>query len=235
MTSIGEIIQRVQSEYSRGVASKDSNLTDRHVYSCVTTGRSIVLQQKANKSQFMSSWNYQTLPCVELIDAPLNSCPCSPKGLTMLRSKHKLPKIVSAIDGSLIGVITTLDNSIAFDERNYGNYKYNAGRKYASNKPFSMIYDGYLFVGAIKKLKAVPLTAIFHDPVEAAMFPSICEECLECQCASPFDLEFPIDGELIDGVIKIANQEAIILLKQINSDNTNNAADDTATKGAMIH
>jgi len=54
---VGEIIQRVQSAYSKGAESSDSRLSRRHIYSIVNTTRSTLLFNKLNKRQFINT-NY---------------------------------------------------------------------------------------------------------------------------------------------------------------------------------
>ena len=65
---VHEIIQRVQSLYSKGCQSDDSRLSPRHIYSKLVSLRSKYISQQAKKKQKINQWNFQTLPCVELID-----------------------------------------------------------------------------------------------------------------------------------------------------------------------
>src|ERR1044072_643428 len=95
---IEEAIQRLQSPYSKGVQSKDSRLTSRHIYSCLLTGRGTIIKRMYNANQYVSQNNYIWLPCVELQQASYHECRCAPKGITMLRSKEKLPKFIAGID-----------------------------------------------------------------------------------------------------------------------------------------
>ena len=47
----GEIIQRVQSMYSKGVESDDSRLRARHIYNKLLTTTAKLYQQQKNKKQ----------------------------------------------------------------------------------------------------------------------------------------------------------------------------------------
>ncbi len=71
-TTIGEAIQRVQSMYSKGVQSRSSRLSARHIYSALITARSILIKQQSNKNQKANQWTYQVLPCVELIKSTIS-------------------------------------------------------------------------------------------------------------------------------------------------------------------
>jgi hypothetical protein len=229
-----EIIQRIQSLYSKGLQSKDTRLTPRHIYSAINTARSILLKQQYNKRQKVSQWSYQTLPCVELIKAPVYECPCVPSnGCVILRSKHKIPKPVLGIDKHLIQSLTSLDGSRRFDENDFRNIKYSGGNKYTGKLPDYYFRNQYLYVTEFKQLKAVTLTALFHDPIEVENFPSLCP-CTDCDCRDIMKIEYPFDGDLIKPLIQLSQDELIIIMKQMNEDNYNNASDDTGTQG-IIH
>lgn len=232
---LGEGIQRVQSLYSRGLQSQDTRLTARHIYSALITGRAVLLSQQYNKNQLVNEWSYQTLPCVELIKAPVHECPCVPSaGCMILRSKHKIPKPISGIDKHLFKPITSLDGTLRVDDDTFENVKYASGNKYTSNKPSAFFRNQYLYIVARRSLKVVPLTGLFEDIVAAKQFQSYCEDCNDCNCDDIMDMEFPIDGDLVKPLIDIAAQELIGIMKQVKEDKNANATDDTGTQG-LIH
>lgn len=231
-----EVIQRVQSLYSKGVQSKNTRLSSRHIYSCLISARATLLQQKYNKGQYTSEWNYSPLHCVALEDAPVHECPCAPDGVTMLRSKIILPRVISGIDMPLIYSVTTLDNATRLDRKEYNTYKYKKGAKFTSAKPFYIINNGgRLFVGSKTRIKSVAAKILAYDPYEAYIFPNSCDECKDCKCKSPFEVPFPIDGELINTLIEMASKEAVILFGQMKEDKEANASDDGVSQGTMVH
>lgn len=236
MILLGEAIQRVQSLYSRGVQSSDSRLTARHIYHALLTARSTILKQQYNKNQKPSQWAYQVLPCVELTKAPVHECPCIPNnGCTILRTKEKLPRPVSGIDVMLIKSVTSLDGTINFDLTSFENEKYSKGNKYTSKKPAYYPRNGYLYFTGVKMLKMATIEGLFDDPVEVKLFPSVCGPCEDCDCMSVFDMEFPVDSDLMNGILSLANDELVAIMKQMTEDRANHGADDTGTTGAMIH
>lgn len=232
-----EIIQRVQSLYSKGVQSKDTRLTDRHIFSAINTARSILLKQQYSKSAKINEWAYQTLSCVELQQAPVHECPCVPTaGCKILRTKHKIPKPISGIDRHMIKSVTTLDGNQRFDETDFETAKFAAkGNKYTNNKPDYYFRNGYLYLTSRQLLKAVTITGLFNDPLEAKQFPSICGDCEDCECQEATEMDYPIDGDLVKPLIQIANDELIIMFKQMAEDKNANAADDSTINSAMIH
>ena len=83
----GEVIQRIQSIYSKGVQSDDSRLRSRHIYNKLITVTAKLYEQQKNKKQKVNQWSYQVLPCVELIKTPIHECPCVPTlGCTIFRT-----------------------------------------------------------------------------------------------------------------------------------------------------
>lgn len=230
-----EVIQRVQSLYSKGVQSRDSRLTARHIYSAVVSARSTLLRQQKNKNQLINQWLYQTLPCVELKLAPVHECPCVPNNkCSILRSVYQLPSPITSLDNHLIQSVTTLDGSIGFDASTFDNIKYASGNKYTSTKPKYYIRNRYIYFSGFTTLKALAITGLFENPLEAKKFPSICP-CTNCECEDIMKWDFPvIDGDLSRAIFQLASEELISMFKQMKEDkNSNSSDDDTGVK--MIH
>lgn len=225
---VGELIQRVQSLYSKGVQSDDSRLTPRHIYNKLVTVRSKLISEKIKKKQKINQWNYQTLPCVELIKTHASECPCiPPTGCEILRSKYKLPKPLSNYDNHIIQSVTSLNGDITFSETSWNEKKFKNFNKYTAKKPDYYFRDGYLYITVNTKLKLITVTGIFEDPIEVDNFPSFCDEnCKDCQdCESMFDKEFVVDNDMIDALIELSLNELIQVFGQSFEDATNNTRD----------
>lgn len=225
---VGEIIQRIQSLYSKGVNSDDSRLTSRHIYNKILTVRSKLIYQKANKKQKLNQWNFQTLPCIELVKAEVHECPCLPPiGCSILKTKYPLPKPITNLTTHLIQSVSTIDGSVIYSEIGWNEYKYKKGNKYTANKPDYFIRNGHLFITYKSGPKVITVTGLFEDPWEAEKFPSYCPDCEDCiDCSSILDMEFPIDNDLTDTLIEFCIQELIIIFTQNQEDKTNNSKDD---------
>ena len=227
---VSEIIQRIQSLYSKGVKSDDSRLSNRHIYSKLLSVRSRLVYQKINKKQKLSQWSFQVLPCVELIKAPLHECPCIPTGkCTILRTKFKLPKPVGSLNKDMIKSVTSLDGKLVLTETTFDTQKYQKGNKYTANKPTYYIKDEYLYITIEKSLEVITIIGLFDDPVEVDKYPSYCEDkdnCTECKdCESFLDKDFPIDSDLIDPMIELSLQELIEIFNNNREDQTNDTRD----------
>mgnify|MGYP000501237515 CR=1 FL=1 len=249
-----ELLQRIQSLYSKGVQSDDTRLSFRHIYSKALTTRAKLIVQKLNKRQKLSQWTYQTLNCVELVVAKPYECPCLPAvGCKILRTKYELPSLITGIvDGHAIQSVTSLEGSITFSETTWENKKYSKGSKYTASKPDYYIRDNYLYVTVKGAPKVITITGLFEDPIEALQYPSICgqEDCkpsnslgsgqtktdLEVgytpedhcpECMSPLDMELPIDKAMVEPLIEMAANELIGVFNQNTEDISNNALDRT--------
>lgn len=179
MLLIKEIVQRVQSLYSKGAQSDDSRLSQRHIYSKLISLRNKYISQQAKKRQKLNQWNFQTLPCVEVIKVPQSLCPCAAvPGCDILRTKYPLPKPLSDLNNHLIQSVTSIDGNTIFSEIQWDEVKYKASSKYTATKPDFFINDSYLYIiglaQRIRHLKVITITGLFEDPLSAEDFPNIC-------------------------------------------------------------
>ena len=125
-----EIIQRIQTLYSKGASSDDSRLSNRFIYNKMLTVRSMLISNEAKKKQRISQLNYQTIPCIELVEVPKHECPCiPPQGCTILRSKYRLPEPLSGLAGTLVQGVYDIEGNIKIDEQNLNSIRFNKGNK----------------------------------------------------------------------------------------------------------
>lgn len=226
--TVKEIIQRVLNLYSKGTPSDDSRLTDRHVYNKLITVRSRLITQDLNRRRKVSNWNYQILPCVELISVPKHDCPCLPEvGCKILRTKYKLPKPLVNHSHHIISNVSSVDGSITYSETTFENKKYSSGYKYGKAKQDYYIRNGYLYITYRQGPKIISITGLFEDPAEVESFPSYCSESSveESDCHSVLDTEFPIEADMIDTLIELSIQELVEIFSQMPEDRSNNSSD----------
>jgi len=228
---VEDIVQRIQSLYSRGVQSDDSRLTARHIYNKMVTLRSKLLTQEAKQKQKINDWNYYPLPCVELISAPKHECPCLPPiGCSILKSKHKLPKPMTNLFKHLIRSVTDLNGEIVYDPTEWGKLKYKKGNKYTKGSPEYWIRNGYLYTIYRSGPKVLTIEMLAEDPMEAFLFPSYCGDPEEDTCVDPMKMVFPLDNDMVDTLVELAVKELVLLFKQNKEDLTNTTTDADATE-----
>ena len=232
---VKDLIQRVTYLYSKGTDSDDSRLSYRWVYNKILSSRNLLMFQKSNKKQKISDWNYQSLDCIELVPAPAAECPCLPSaGCNFLKSKYKLPRILSNKMQNMTKEVSSLNGTI-YSESSFTEMQRISGNKYTSKTPRYYIRNEYLYTNWNTGPRIVVMSAIFADPVEVDDFITFCKEpeaaCEDCStelsCTSALEAEFPIDDDLIDQMVNMAYNELIVGTANIAEDATNNTRDNT--------
>ena len=220
---VKEIIQRVQSLYSKGVQSDDTRLSDRHIYNKLLTTRSLLLSQKSNKKQNLSDWNFQTIPYVELDKKMPYDIPELPNvGCEVLRSKVPIPNIVSNLNGLIIRSVTSLEGSINYSETNWVKVKYQKGNRYMVSKPNYYFRGNYLYSTYISGSKILSLTAIFENPLDVYNYNS---KYNKIKGVNPLDIDFHIENTLIDILVDLTTKELVQLFSANMEDISNDSKD----------
>jgi hypothetical protein len=192
--------------------------------------RSLLLYNKVNKRQFLSKWNYNLLTCVELIKVTGNDCPCTPiSGCDVLRTKFKLPKPINSINGYILDSVMSVDGNILFSEVTYKRKLWRKGDKYTSTKPDFFILDDYIYITSTRTLKAISIMGLFADPIEAATHPGTCDTSETTCPIYPMELEFPLETELVDALVKLTLEELVIGFPLGDEDRRNDSVDKIET------
>lgn len=182
------------------VVSDDSHFTVDHILFLLPKVRATILkQQYSDVKKEIPQSNYQTV-CLDLIQVPaISGEPC--EGGTYLRSKHKIPSIMS-IGSSMIYPVDFYQgihiSYISKERMRYvGNNKWLKNIIYASKGPDDYMYfkssnPQYLY------LERVKMSGIFEDIEKASG--------LECDSKDKpcdiLDREFPIEESLVPTVIE---------------------------------
>jgi len=226
---VGKLIERIQSLYSKGVASQSTRLSDELIYNKLITSRSMILVSESRKKRKIGEWNFQTIPCIELIKSDIYECDCinNPE-CKILRSKYQLPRPLFNYDYKLLKPVTSLNGNIIFTETTFEELKYSLlGNKFTNNIPKSFVRNRYLYLINIQGIKVVSLTGLFEDPIEVSTFPNYCNSKKKKDkiCVNPYDIEFPIDNYLIDYLIEITIKELLVPFANSKEDIDNNNLD----------
>lgn len=224
---IREIIQRVLSAYSKGVSSDDSRLSKRHIYNKLLTTRALLLSREAKQKRKISNWNYMVLPCVEIIEVPSNeSCPCIPAtGCNMYRSKHKLPRPIISLVSHMIKSVTTLDKTVKFTEMSLNQNIYSNGSKYAKKTNRYILENGYLYLESPYPPIVVRVEFLPEDVVETQEFINYCTTDSDLCSFNILDMEFPIDGSLLDALVQLTYEELVVGFQRSIQDSSNDSRD----------
>lgn len=221
------IIQRIQSAYSKGVQSDDSRLAPRHIYNKMLTLRSKLVSRRAKRKEKLSDWNFTVIPCMEVIESNAHECGCLPQiGCKVYRTKVKLPKPMNDMNKHLIQWVMSIEHSIKYEETTREQERHIKGNKYTSNSKRYLIENGYLYFFGGYPGKAVAVKLLAQDPIEAAAIAQLCDEGVsETSCASPLDIEFPMEEDMVEDMITMSVPELIQVFNSNQEDLTNNTRD----------
>ena len=205
-----KVIERIQSLYSKGVASDGTPLSSRHIYNKLMTVRQRLIAQQIKKRQKVSDWNYTVLPCVELIRVPNHECSClADLGCDVYRTKYPLPKILTDLNRHMIDYVMSIENGMRFDATDRTSVLYLKGNKYTSTKVKYLLENSHLYFPLPESPGVVKIKLLAEDPVEASKYPSLCP-CENCEdCKEYADVEFPIDGDMLELVITMSAGELL--------------------------
>lgn len=223
----GELIQRIQSLYSKGVESDDTRLSNRHIYNKICSVRIRLINEKIKKRQKLRP---QILPCVELENVPVSECQCI-EGETckVKRSKHPIPKNIMNRDNYIIYYVTTVDGKQRFNPVDFSKKHYKSGRKYAKETHSYYILNDYLYVEPGKSHEGIEIVLVAGQFEETIIPPHFmncgCDTNKTDNCESYLDREFPLDGDLIEALVELSKLELIHEFVQMREDKSNNSSD----------
>lgn len=227
-TALGEILERIQSSYSKGVKSSSSRLSYRLIYSKYKSVRKMLVSQQIRKRQKISDWNYVILPCVELIKVPSHECSClGHLGCDVWRTKYPIPKVLTNLNHHMIEFVMSVNNGDKIEGFTREAAIYAAGNKYTGKKNKWILENGHLYFTSRKSPGLVKIKLLPEDPIEAAKYPSFCEDCEDCvDCEAYMDKPSYLDGELEEPLVTIAVEELLGRFNSFREDKTNNSSDD---------
>lgn len=198
-TTIGGAVSRVRNIIK--AVKTDAFITDRFIYSLITKYAAMYIKQELEKKRSGSLTPfYRTLPCVDLIEVDkVEACCDIPSGCTIMRTKEKLPKIMSSVDGPLIRAVTSIDGGTDVENTTpltYSRYIKTSGAKYNKSKYYWYIND-YIYFPNLTWPQA-KIDALFEG--DTASF-----QC-ESQCQPIQDVPSPVPEHIYalveQGVLK---------------------------------
>lgn len=209
-------------------------IPEPYVYQIIVSNRSRIVERdlRAN-STALSHFLYQTLPCVELVEAPIHECACIPPlGCVVYKSKYPLPKPLQGMAGDFIRSITTLDGRHEISMTTWEAAKFQVGNRYTSSRAMAYIRNKYLYLTMNPlETEVVAVTALFEDPIEAYSFPSYCDGEEGNDCTPILDRPFPADERLLDAIVASAKTEIMGMTPNYRPTGTRRQRDEDRANG----
>ena len=217
-----ELIQRVQSLYSKGVQSDDTRLSSRHIFNKLTTVNNSLIFKKLARGESLSNNFYLTLNLNVIPSEIFEDLCLDPVTCNIYRTECEIPKIQFFKNKPLVKSLVSLDGFVKFNYTTFENAKYLKGNKFTHNKQWYFFKDGYIYFIHSMKMKKIRLTAIFEN-VEK-VFTYTCNSNYN-NCVDMTDIDFPTDDDLVDVIIQASIQELIGMFMQSREDLTNDNKD----------
>jgi len=228
--TVGEAIQRVSSIFSVGVESEDTRLRPRHIYSILKTNRARVIREALTRGYTLSDDSYQTIGCMELVEANPIECPCLPQiKCSVLRTKDKLPDRIEIRGYSGIKMVSSLDMKIIFSRIMPSMVPYvDSLSRYSKHKYYYYIQNDYIYIVTDTGIRYIAVSGLFYDPYEALR--------LSCgnECVSPYDVDFQVSASLLDAILKMTYDEVLRLMNVNREDKTGDSSEDSPSEMAPM-
>jgi hypothetical protein len=212
--NIGTAISRVRNMLK--AVKDDPFITDRFIYSLINKNALFLMKQEDSYNKLLKFQSFfKSLPCVELIEVDKIEACCSnvTSGITIMRTKDKIPKLMEASFGPLIRSVTSIDGSqeaYITQPSIYAGMSKTSGARYNKNKYYWYLND-YLYFPNIQ-WEAVKVEGIFEDDISDFL----CDSC-EQRCVPMQDKDFQIPEYLFAQIEQNVIKDLTVSL-QIPSD-----------------
>lgn len=227
MEIIGDLINDIQSRYSKGVRASSSRLSNRMVYHNMKAVRSKLVNEKANKNQTFSDSFYQLLPGVEMIATTSSMLSTVQIGSIMRISKYKLPPFVYSMDLPIIASVSNIENSKVYNRVTWQTIKNSEGRKFTGKEPNYFTLENNILINSITIPKVISVRAIFDEPIAAQLYPIYEGDCTTSNCISYLTLGFAVDKDMANTIVEIVSENLIKVYGQRTEDRIQDAVDNT--------
>jgi hypothetical protein len=218
MTTIRESISRIRNVFK--LVTEDAFLTDRFIYSLLLKhSKALIKRQDVENKLMQYDSLFETLPYVELIEVDRIEADCAriKTGCKIMRTKNKLPKLMTGGNGPILRTISPIDGSDVFQQclaavyvamTQSTNFKYNRTH-------YFWYKNGYLYFPDII-WDAVSVEGMFEEAVD-----NFCNEN-GSDCTMAQDRNFTIPDYLFTEVEQMTEQE-IMTLAKVPSDTGDNS------------
>lgn len=226
--TIREYITEVNNRYSKGVKSQDSRLSNRLIYSKLREIRAMIISQKSDKKQIISSDCYQLLSGVEMQITTTSMLPGISIGNPILITTNDLPRFIYDNDRPLIQFVSNIEGSKVYNKTTFQTIKNAIGRKFTGNDANYFTINSSLYINHPQHPKVIIIRAIFDDPITAALYP-VYGECIT-DCTSYLDFPFAIDEDTGNTVIELVTEKLLSIFDNKQEDRLNDEQDNVESR-----
>ncbi len=216
MTTLQHVFA-VKNILSHGPASDDFNYSDRLIAHFLQIARAKLIEQKANKYNFISEQSYQDL-CIDLELSNYHGC-CGTADLEckIMKSTIEVPKFLNSRWGNFLKVVDlegTVLPEITPTQNKYSKYAL------APTQIGWFLNNNYVYVVNSKVLTKILLNGLFDNPDD--IHQKNCPTVTGGTCSDFMSEQFPIDSDLISPMYEMTLR---FLMIPTPNDIENNARD----------
>jgi hypothetical protein len=218
MTTLRESISRIRNVFK--LVNEDAFLTDRFIYSLLLKYAKALIRRQDNENKLMQYDSlFETLPYIELIEVDKIEADCAgiKTGCKIMRTKKKLPKLMTGKDGPILRTVSSIDGSDIFFQTLPATYlAMTKSTNFKYNKTHYYWYkNGYLYFPDVI-WEAVSVEGMYEEPVD-----DFCNEN-NSECTMAQDRNFAIPDYLFAEMEQMTQQE-LMTLGKIPSDTGDNS------------
>ena len=214
MATYGDIVSRISN--SLNSVSKDNRIPKRYILKVVKDIATFLIAQKlGDRSLYKESNPYITISCFELKPIEVVKCDIIEfrRCKSIMKSKHKLPRLIDSKYGASLKEVTALDDETEFKFTTPAQYRRDKNRG-ESDYNYYYIKDGYLYLLDV----TVPRVNLYVLTLDEESVES-CDKCNDCK--SLWDYELNIPDKLLEAVTQ-ETLKTISIRKQIPRDENAN-------------
>ena len=216
----GELISSIVNNFNS--TRKDMRIPKRYILSVFKKNAEFIMSQKLrDRSIYREEDLFTWLNCIELKKEDIVKCPiiefktCK----DLMRTKKKLPKILSSIFGYAILLVTTIDGEKEYKIKTLSSYN-TLKRRSNFNKfkgKYAYLKDGYLYIPD-SDVEAVNILILTLDEDS--------DEISECsdpnlKCTSIWDRDIKVADKILTPIIQQTVQEISIRFNIPVDENSN--------------
>jgi len=217
MYNVEYYINYLRNILSHGATSDDFPWSDQALYFLLCNLRAFLTIQKHKKSQVISEFTYQDLPCFEFEYTTIDDCTCTPtdQQCKYRRSVFEVPEILHGRN-KLLAYVTDAKGTL-ISLKSFKDVKYNNNSFLKKDIPQAFIRNRKLYIDNAVDLERATITAVFYDPAELANYDCGTGDA----CYDPYTQVFPLDKELADTLFKMSYEDILKFSRTQPEDNIN--------------
>lgn len=196
-------LNELTNSYASQWGKENDYITLRRIEKQIISARATVIQRRYDQTKIFPQSVIMTLRCKEVIKVDKEECDCFCEGVTLWRSKQKIPLPIIVKDDSYFMFVGNPQGIISFSSIKAEEVQDIKYRKFSSNQNFYFYTNNYLYF--TNSLNGFTTRFVPENPLDILKLG-------ECDCGCIEDGEMIIENSLEEPIaIIMANKKPLIL------------------------